>query len=98
MTARNARRRSRQRRNRANDTKQLNLALQGGGAHGAYAWGVLDRLFEETVDAEEPLGRLGVSSKLNADWDFRQSLFQIGRGKATAFLGQHLTGLDRAIC
>lgn len=26
--------------------KQLNLALQGGGAHGAFAWGVCDRLLE----------------------------------------------------
>lgn len=26
--------------------KQLNLALQGGGAHGAYTWGVIDRLLE----------------------------------------------------
>jgi NTE family protein len=26
---------------------QLNLALQGGGAHGAFTWGVLDRLIEE---------------------------------------------------
>ena len=25
----------------------LNLALQGGGAHGAYTWGVLDRLLED---------------------------------------------------
>ena len=25
----------------------LNLALQGGGSHGAFAWGVLDRLLEE---------------------------------------------------
>ncbi|HVO03321.1 MAG TPA: patatin-like phospholipase family protein [Candidatus Cybelea sp.] len=29
------------------ETKHLNLALQGGGAHGAFAWGVLDRLLEE---------------------------------------------------
>lgn len=28
-------------------TKQINLALQGGGAHGAFTWGVLDRLLEE---------------------------------------------------
>jgi NTE family protein len=28
-------------------TKTLNLALQGGGAHGAFTWGVLDRLLEE---------------------------------------------------
>jgi NTE family protein len=27
--------------------KILNLALQGGGAHGAYTWGVLDRLLDE---------------------------------------------------
>ena len=26
--------------------KKINLALQGGGAHGAFAWGVLDRLLE----------------------------------------------------
>ncbi len=25
----------------------MNLALQGGGAHGAFTWGVLDRLLEE---------------------------------------------------
>ena len=29
----------------------LSLALQGGGAHGAFTWGVLDRLLEEeTID------------------------------------------------
>jgi NTE family protein len=27
--------------------KVINLALQGGGSHGAYTWGVLDRLLEE---------------------------------------------------
>jgi len=31
----------------AHHTKALNLALQGGGAHGAFTWGVLDRLFED---------------------------------------------------
>src|SRR3954464_14444933 len=29
-------------------TKNINLALQGGGAHGAFTWGVLDRLLEDT--------------------------------------------------
>ncbi len=28
--------------------RRINLALQGGGAHGAFAWGVLDRLLDET--------------------------------------------------
>ncbi|WP_299369032.1 patatin-like phospholipase family protein [uncultured Tateyamaria sp.] len=27
--------------------KSVNLALQGGGSHGAFTWGVLDRMFEE---------------------------------------------------
>jgi NTE family protein len=32
---------------RARRLPTLNLALQGGGAHGAFTWGVLDRLLEE---------------------------------------------------
>src|SRR5262245_13558160 len=31
----------------AGETKVVNLALQGGGAHGAFAWGVLDKLMED---------------------------------------------------
>jgi NTE family protein len=31
----------------ASGVKTINLALQGGGAHGAFAWGVLDRLIED---------------------------------------------------
>jgi len=34
--------------------KNVNLALQGGGAHGAFVWGVLDRLLED--------GRIGVEA------------------------------------
>ena len=29
------------------EDKSINLALQGGGAHGAFTWGVLDRLLDE---------------------------------------------------
>lgn len=39
---------------RRHPLKRLNLALQGGGAHGAFTWGVLDRLLElddYTIDA-----------------------------------------------
>src|SRR5919199_1182711 len=33
--------------------KRLNLGLQGGGAHGAFTWGVLDRLLaEEQIEIE----------------------------------------------
>jgi NTE family protein len=31
----------------SSNVKTINLALQGGGAHGAFTWGVLDRLLEE---------------------------------------------------
>lgn len=31
----------------AGSVRRINLALQGGGAHGAFTWGVLDRLLEE---------------------------------------------------
>ena len=27
--------------------RKINLALQGGGAHGAFTWGVLDKLLED---------------------------------------------------
>ena len=30
-----------------NQKKKINLALQGGGAHGAFAWGVLDKFLED---------------------------------------------------
>src|ERR1700761_6667167 len=30
-----------------NGIRDVNLALQGGGAHGAFTWGVLDRLLEQ---------------------------------------------------
>jgi len=28
-------------------TKMVNLALQGGGSHGAFTWGVLDAILED---------------------------------------------------
>jgi len=32
---------------KGSETKRINLALQGGGAHGAFGWGVLDKLLED---------------------------------------------------
>jgi len=40
--------------------KRINLALQGGGAHGAFTWGVLDRLLQE--DSLKLEGICGTSS------------------------------------
>lgn len=42
------------------DRKHVNLALQGGGSHGAFAWGVLDRLLEDERIAVE--GIVGTSA------------------------------------
>jgi NTE family protein len=41
----------------SNRVRTVNLALQGGGAHGAFAWGVLDRLLED-----ERIGFEGVTA------------------------------------
>jgi len=38
-----------------NQVRTINLALQGGGAHGAFTWGVLDRLLDEKELAFEGL-------------------------------------------
>ena len=46
-------------RGRAN-VKRINLALQGGGSHGAFTWGVMDRLFED--DRLEVDGLVGTSA------------------------------------
>jgi NTE family protein len=45
--ARGAKPRPKARRLSAGKPKQITLALQGGGAHGAFTWGVLDRLLED---------------------------------------------------
>ncbi len=41
-------------------TRKVNLALQGGGSHGAFTWGVLDRLLEE--ESLEIVGISGTSA------------------------------------
>mgnify|MGYP000700434452 CR=1 FL=1 len=57
----------------------VDLALQGGGSHGAFTWGVLDRLLEdERIDFEGVAAtsaerltcrmRIMVASRYNAAW------------------------------
>ena len=44
---------------------KINLALQGGGVHGAFTWGVLDRILED--DGNEIASVSGTSAReLNA--------------------------------
>ncbi len=51
--------------------------------------GRLKRMLIHTVDAEEELSKFGASSKLNAEWEFLQALFELGRAKANAFIETH---------
>ena len=39
------------------EIKSINLALQGGGAHGAFTWGVLDRLLEANASGSTASAR-----------------------------------------
>lgn len=71
---------------RARSAKPLNLALQGGGTHGAFTWGVLDRLLEQE-DIE--IGRISGSSAgaLNGA-ALATGLARGGRGGAREHLAQ----------
>jgi NTE family protein len=46
----------------SNHIRTINLALQGGGAHGAFTWGVLDRLLDEKQLAFEGLSATSAGS------------------------------------
>src|SRR5260221_5576793 len=64
--------------------KTLNLALQGGGSHGAFTWGVLDRLLEEErLDIE---GISGTSAGAMNAAIFAQGYAKGGRQGAKAEL------------
>ena len=60
--------------------KVVNLALQGGGSHGAYTWGALDALIE---DERIEIGAIsGASAALGGRWytfDPRNNMPRIGR-------------------
>ncbi|WP_146345417.1 patatin-like phospholipase family protein [Phaeobacter marinintestinus] len=60
--------------------KQINLALQGGGAHGAFTWGVLDRLLDE--DDIEVAGITGTSAGALNGAAFKAGIVKGGRDGA----------------
>ncbi|HBK91467.1 MAG TPA: alpha/beta hydrolase [Parvularcula sp.] len=66
--------------------KKVNLALQGGGAHGAVAWGVLDRLLEDERIAVE--GISGASAGAVNAAALAYGLFRDGRAGARETLDQ----------
>ncbi|TCO80564.1 NTE family protein [Plasticicumulans lactativorans] len=51
------------------------------------------RMRIHSIDAEERMAKLSVSSKLNADWGFLQELRALGRERADAWLAQHFDDL-----
>ena len=66
--------------------KRINLALQGGGAHGAFSWGVLDRLLQdERIEIEAISGTsAGAMNAVVA----AEGLVEGGRARARAQLGE----------
>lgn len=60
--------------------KHINLALQGGGAHGAFTWGVLDRLLDEKD--VEVAGISGTSAGALNGAAFKAGMVQSGRSAA----------------
>ena len=66
--------------------KRINVALQGGGAHGAFSWGVLDRLLEdERIEIEAISGTsAGAMNAVVA----AEGLAEGGRVRARAQLGE----------
>jgi NTE family protein len=53
----------------------------------------LKRLLVHSIEADDVMQGLGVSSKLNADWEFLMHLHQIGRKRADRWLKAHLTSV-----
>ena len=66
------------------DIRTINLALQGGGAHGAFTWGVIDRLLDEPDIAFE--GISGTSAGAVNAAVVAQGLMEGGRQGAQAAL------------
>lgn len=74
--------------------KVINLALQGGGAHGAYTWGVLDRLLEDERIAIEGISATSAGA-MNAA-ALAQGLTEGGAEGARAALEAFWRSVSRA--
>ena len=78
----------------SSSVKTVNLALQGGGAHGAFTWGVLDRLLEEKNLAFEGVSATSAGAMNAAALTYgltlggcegaRESLFDLWQGISQA--------------
>jgi NTE family protein len=70
---------------------RINLALQGGGTHGAFTWGVLLRLLEE--ESIEVAAISGTSAGAINGAAFTQGIAEGGRAGATALLDRLWTAI-----
>jgi NTE family protein len=75
--------------------RPLSLALQGGGAHGAYTWGVLDALLEHTT--HEFVALSGTSAGAVNAVVMAHGLLEAGREGARAALGRFWDAMGRAV-
>jgi NTE family protein len=75
------------------ETNGVALALQGGGAHGAFTWGVVDRLLE---DGLEPASICGVSSGAMIATMLTQGMARGGRAGARAEIRRFWNALSNA--
>ncbi len=76
----------------------INLALQGGGAHGAFTWGALDRILEERGISIEGISATSAGA-MNA-MALKHGWVENGRAGAREWLERfwlHLSGLDGVI-
>ena len=76
------------------EIKRINLALQGGGAHGAYTWGVLDRLLDE--DRLEVEAISGTSAGAMNAAVFADGMGRGGREEARRALDNFWTNISQA--
>lgn len=70
--------------------KKVNFALQGGGAHGAFTWGVLDRFLEESIEID---GVVGTSAGAMNAVSVLQGLIEEGNEGARKMLRKFWEGV-----
>jgi NTE family protein len=73
------------------ERKHIDLALQGGGSHGALTWGVLDRLLEE-----EPATQLRISAQPRRRGQGMTGSASGGMSIALAMLGDTYLAMGQA--
>jgi NTE family protein len=55
----------------------------------------LRRMMVHSIAADDVMGKLGVASKLNADWEFMTWLKDTGRERADTWLAQNFSRLGQ---